>query len=427
MRGVAGFQRVRGRQNPNVDLAAALSFALEGPANRRMIVVVTVESPRGRTTLAVPDDLPVQQLLPALVEACRCEQEAGRWSLQARGEGPLAPQQTLKEAGVYRGALLELKAEEPPRRRGGRHLPSWAEVGLYHALTTGTSLRTRARERARVSRPAAAPGPAAAARSATAKHWPPDPDSAIAGAVIQRGLLIAVLGSEPGAGATTVAALLATLFAHLRPDRVAAMDVDVASGSLSLCLTPGRRIPAVDLQSVVAQGRGAGALRQQLVAERHGLLVLPAPILGRGGGKLDQPFYAALLAHLTAWADLAVVDCGPADGAGGRAALVSADIAVVVCDAEEADGRRVEQSLLAARTLCRSVVLVRNRVQRYRAGHDDATQQVAAADHHFALSDEPAAAARLRAAAFEWQAAPKSWRPEVRTLGAALLLDRASV
>ncbi|MDQ6920276.1 MAG: EsaB/YukD family protein [Candidatus Dormibacteraeota bacterium] len=419
-------ERQRGAPEPDADPAPPLSFALEGPANRRMMVVVTVESPRGRTTLAAPDDLPVQQLLPALVEACRCEQEAARWSLRARGEGPLAPEQTLNEAGVYRGAILELKAEEPPTGPARRHLASWAEVGLYHARRTGVSLRARTREKTPNPRPTAAARSTAAPRNAPAERQRPDPDSAISTARFQRGLLIAVLGGERGAGATTVAALLATLLAHLRPDRVTAMDTDVVSGSLSLWLTPGRRIPAADLESAVAQGRGAGALRPQLVGERHGLLVLPAPMLGGGGGKLDQPFYAALVAHLTAWAELAVVDCGAAETAAARASLVAADIAVVVCPPEDPDSRRVEQALQAARTVCRSVVLVTNRVQRSRASNDGRAR-MAGADNHFALSDEPAAAARLRAAAFDWQAAPKSWQAELRALGAALLLDRSSV
>jgi hypothetical protein len=99
-----------------------------------MMVVVTVESPRGRRTLAAPDDVPVEQLLPAFAEACRCEGEASRWSLRPRGEAPLAPERTFEQAGLYQGAILELRAEQPPSGRvGAPHLASWAEVGLYLA------------------------------------------------------------------------------------------------------------------------------------------------------------------------------------------------------------------------------------------------------------------------------------------------------
>jgi hypothetical protein len=98
-----------------------------------MMVVVTVESPRGRQTLAVPDDVPVEQLLPALVEACRCEQLASRWSLRPRGADELAPERTLEESGVYRGSILELRIADPGARPAPRSLPSWGEVGAYYA------------------------------------------------------------------------------------------------------------------------------------------------------------------------------------------------------------------------------------------------------------------------------------------------------
>ena len=234
--------------------------------------------------------------------------------------------------------------------------------------------------------------------------------------MLPRGLLIAVLGCERGAGATTVAALLATLLAQLRSGLVTAVDTDAVYGSLSLCLTPGRRVPAADLHSVVAHGSGTGSLRQQMVAERHGLLVLPAPTLTGGTASFDQPFYAALLAQLTRSVELAVVDCGVADTPGGRAALASADLAVV-CQSEETDRLALERSLLEARSFCQSVMVVSNRVRRSRS-------QGLGADRTVSVSDEPAAAARLRAAAFSWQAGPRSWQGELRALAAALLIDR---
>ena len=83
-----------------------------------MLVVVTVESPRGRITLAAPNDVPVEQLISELVEVCHCEGDGSLWTLRARGEeGALAPGRTLDQCGLYRGAVLELKAEEPPTAR----------------------------------------------------------------------------------------------------------------------------------------------------------------------------------------------------------------------------------------------------------------------------------------------------------------------
>jgi hypothetical protein len=97
-------------------------------------VLVTVESPRGRQTLAIPDDVPLEQLLPALVEVSGCEGKASRWSLRPRGEGALDPERTLSQNGLYQGAIVELLAEEPlPGMAQGRRLASWGEVASYHA------------------------------------------------------------------------------------------------------------------------------------------------------------------------------------------------------------------------------------------------------------------------------------------------------
>jgi cellulose biosynthesis protein BcsQ len=418
-----------------------------------MMVVVTVESPRGRLTLAVPDDVPVEQLLPVLVAACRCEQMASRWSLRPRGASELDGERTLEESGVYRGAILELQVGEPLARPAQRSQPSWGEVGAYHARrVAGAAWRVGSNslpERlgalgalgaggwSRISRPSRprsarelfpAPTPRNPAhRAVSTPARATESDRAIAAAILERGLLIAVLGRERGAGASTVAALLATLLARLRGDRVVAVDTDPLSASLSLSLSPSRRVRAAELLSAVAPG-GTGSLNQHLVREQHGLFVLPAPILAGTGAaaRLDQAAYTALLAQLTRSAELAVVDCGVADVPGGRAALASADLAVIVSRADELEGRRLGQIVQAARASCRSVVVLVNRSRRPRQART-ARANLTGADHTVWLSDEPAAAARLRAAAFSWEAAPRSWHGEVRALAAALLIgERAT-
>jgi hypothetical protein len=97
-------------------------------------VLVTLESPRGRQALAVPDDVPVEQLLPALVEVTGCEGKADRWSLRPRGEGALDRERSLSQNGLYQGAVVELRAEGPqPGMAQRRRLASWGEVASYHA------------------------------------------------------------------------------------------------------------------------------------------------------------------------------------------------------------------------------------------------------------------------------------------------------
>jgi hypothetical protein len=98
----------------------------------------------------------------------------------------------------------------------------------------------------------------------------------------------------------------------------------------------------------------------------------------------------------------------------------------VICRAEDVDSSRLEQSLLAARASCRSVVVVVNRIRhsRYSRGAPSQVAPLEGADHTLSLSYEPAAAARLRAAAFGWETAPRSWQAEVRALASVLLVNR---
>jgi hypothetical protein len=70
-------------------------------------------------------------------------------------------------------------------------------------------------------------------------------------------------------------------------------------------------------------------------------------------------------------------------------------------------------------------VTVVNGTRRPRLGQG-ASAKVPGADQTVSLSYEPAAAARVRAAAFSWETAPRSWRAEVRALAIALLVERGA-
>jgi hypothetical protein len=357
-----------------------------------MMVPVTLESPRGRLTLAVPDDAPVEALLPELVEACGCEEEGFRWSLRARGGPVLNPSFGLEQNGVYRGAILELLPGQPWRRGEA----SWAEVLVDRGARALASLRpTRAGDTA-----------AAASRRAVAEATVPTP------------LLLAVLATEREAGATTVAALLGIVLARLRRERVAAVDADPRHATLSQSLAEGRR-PATAELVAAASPAGRASLLSQLVAGPHGLLVLPAPLPDGAEAHLEQALYAALLAQLSRAVVIAVADCGPADQGPGRAVLASADLGVLVCRPDELDGGAVEERVRRLRRSCRSVVAVANRAR-------SKPPAVPGADATLALSDEARAAAGLRGGTFAWAAAPPSWQVEVPALAAALLTGRGA-
>ena len=314
-------------------------------------VLVTVESPRGRQTLAMPDDVPLEQLLPALIEVSGCEGRAERWWLRPRGERELDPERSLGQNGLYQGAVLQLLAEEPQAAlAGGKRLASWSEVASYHARMAVDLAWQSSRGRA---------WPRLLPRAA-------DMDAPIAGAILERGFLVAVLSQERGEGATTVTALLATLLARLRSDVVTAVDAAAA------------------------------------------------------GAEANPDAFFAELRRTT---DLAIVDCGVSSARASRAALAHADLQVVVSRAPTGAAPWWERNARPGRSSRQPVVAVINRTQRSRLGRA-APPSLPGADRTLSLTDEPAAAARLEAGAFSWESAPRSWQADVRALARALLAER---
>jgi hypothetical protein len=299
----------------------------------------------------MPDDIPLQQLLPALVEVSGCEGRAERWSLSPRGEQELNPERSLGQNGLYEGAILELRAEDPqPALAGGKRLASWSEVASYHARMAVDLAWQSSHRRA---------WPRLLPRSA-------DMDGPIARATLERGLLVAVLSQERGDGATTVAALLATLLARLRSDLVT----------------------AIDAATTVAEA--------------------------------DPDAFFAELRRTT---DLAIVDCGVPGARASRAALAHADLRVVVSRARAGAAPWWERNAGPGRSSPQPVVAVVNRTQRPRLGRA-APPPLPGADRTLSLTYEPAAAARLEAGEFSWGSAPRSWRADVRALATALLVER---
>jgi hypothetical protein len=72
-------------------------------------VLVTVSCSGSRTDLALPDDSPIEALIPVLVARCVPEPRPwSRWALSEPSGPPLPPAPTLGEAGVLDGAELEL-------------------------------------------------------------------------------------------------------------------------------------------------------------------------------------------------------------------------------------------------------------------------------------------------------------------------------
>src|SRR5260370_6339810 len=80
--------------------------------SRRLLV--SVDSPSGRHTLAVPEDARIEDLVPSLVEVCESSSDSRGWSLAPMGEAPFTGEQTLGQRGLFRGAVLVLAAPLQP-------------------------------------------------------------------------------------------------------------------------------------------------------------------------------------------------------------------------------------------------------------------------------------------------------------------------
>jgi hypothetical protein len=362
-----------------------------------MTIVVTVESPRGRLTIRIPDDVPVEQLLPDLLDSTGCQPGSGRWSLVPRGGDALDRERTLRQSGLYQGAILQLRAEDPgPGLATPRPPAPWAEIAsLQLRRAGGWAWRAGGQARLPVTKETGA-----AIRNPR-RPVSGDLDGGLASALAEPGLVIAVLSEEQGAGATTVTALLATLLPRLRQAPVAAVDTEGPSGRLSLYLTPADRQPATHA--------------------RDGLRLLPAPVPAGPADAEGEAAYDALFAQLGRLGGLAVVDCGLPASLGARATLARADVCVAVSRAPGAAAGWTDLTAGLKRRPDQRLVAAVNRAGRPAPGRPR-RDTVAAAEGTLSLTYEPAAASRLRAGVFSWEDAPRSWKAEVRALAETLLV-----
>ncbi|HXM55522.1 MAG TPA: EsaB/YukD family protein, partial [Candidatus Dormibacteraeota bacterium] len=242
-------------------------------------VVVTVQGPEQSAELQLPGDRPVAELLPLLVDVCAGGQhaEGACWELAPLGGLGFDPARTLHEVGVMDGSLLHLRdaglvfepaADDgllpqertrfvlPPRvalvdrvadvvRSALRPVPWTEQVPAYQPqpgqIVNPSSLTVRsgpgATERARLSW-----------RSTDYLYRL---DEAIVAPQLYRCATIAVMSPKGGVGKTTLTALLGGLFAHLRRDRIVAVDSNPDFGSLGRCLTPTHDIFVDDVLEVI--------------------------------------------------------------------------------------------------------------------------------------------------------------------------------
>jgi MinD-like ATPase involved in chromosome partitioning or flagellar assembly len=345
-------------------------------------MLISLDHGHRRLSLSVPGDLPVESLVPLLVDACGADASA-TWALVPRGDTPLRPGQTLREAGMWPGALLALRATDAGERRPPR--AGWPLAGAREAWHAADRIDRLER--------------------------------AIAAAPWEAGVVITVASLRPQAGATTITALLAVLLARVLRRPPLAIDAGLETRALSRHLAPQVRLRSETYLDVVA-----GRLRLGDLATTgqgpYGVALLPAP--EHRGATPDATACAALVARLKARGLVVLVDCPTGFATPwGQAAWAAADQFVLV-----ADGRAGDLSALApaASSLTAAGIpigVVSNRA-RLRARTIRAAAALGLTGPTVGIADDPMAAAQLRAGLLTWEAAPPGWRIATAELAASL-------
>jgi MinD-like ATPase involved in chromosome partitioning or flagellar assembly len=238
---------------------------------------------------------------------------------------------------------------------------------------------------------------------------------------------IAVISPKGGVGKTTISALLGTLFADLRSDRVVAVDTNPDFGSLGRSLVPDHQLYLDELLEVLnKRSLTVTGLDSTLGRAAHGLMVIPAPDDPARMGRLGEDAYARAIKRLQELVGIIVLDCGTGlqDGA-VRAALELADQLVLVSDADPATAQLVADAgrLLEERDL--PILLVVNKLPERHLRLDVAAfaAGVPSAVGLVTLPQADEAAARLSQGKFDWRNAPAGWQTGIRELATTLVGD----
>jgi len=398
----------------------------------------------------------IPELLPLFVEPGDAVQEA--WALGPLGGDPLSPTVTLAEVGVLEGSILRL---EPAARWEPAVAPSPL---LLAPLDDG--LRPQERTQAQLPGRLGVLGRAGAAFGRVVAPdrpglpqdtWEFEPGQAVPAAILmangsgplerfragwrdsdyerqldrairlprlRRCVTIAVMSPKGGVGKTTLTALLGGLFAHLRRDRIVAVDSNPDFGSLGRCLTPTHDIFVDDVLEVIDSPElTATALDTHLGRAMHGLMVLPAPTDPDRMGHLDQEAYTRVLRKLQDLVGMVILDCGTGlHDPASRAALHLADQVVLVTDADPATASLVAEAAALIKREGVPIWLVINKMPSVRSR----LKLLALEDYvpfvrgMLVLAADNRSAHRVAGGTFDWNDAPGSWRRSLRELAAVL-------
>lgn len=379
---------------------------MSAAADRRL--TVSVESPAGIHTLAVPLDSRLEDLLPAIVQACEGRVDASGWRLAPKGEAPLEGSSTIRDSRLFPGAVLVLSA--PDIEAASSAVVATAERGDDLPTPPASDLAGRLKARLRPAEPAAAidrTGEAAYLHLL---------DAAIVAARTGASTVVAVMSAHPGAGTTTVTALLATLLSGLRGDRIAIVDANPESGALSHWMSPDSGASRDGHRSLFDAAVTPDQVQAALVSAGTGLWVLPISADQAGARTADAAAWRRLIQHLRHLHNTVIIDCGAGvQRAASQAALEVADHAVLVYKPQAGDVASLAPTINVIRGRGPTVVVVANQARRRArlTQSADGVQQVT-------IAYEKAPALRLKTRGFSWRQAPASWQESVRELAATL-------
>jgi MinD-like ATPase involved in chromosome partitioning or flagellar assembly len=372
-------------------------------------LLVTVQSSSGRRILEVPEDAPVDDLVPSLVEVCEAGSDPTGWRLAPLGEAALAGDETLGRCGLYPGAVLVLTA---PDQQGKTEPQPDAHPASDVGRGLGARLRSRGLAPVAIASAAAPPNIDRISDADYLRLL----DAAIAAPASGASMVVAVMSAHAGAGTTTITALLATLLGSLRNEQVGAVDASPGSGALSHWMAPESSLSADAYGSLFEPSLTPEQVRRALVPIERGLALLPAPS-DPGQQSGDDAAWTRLIQHLRHLHNIVILDCGAGfQRAVSRAALDAADHVVLVSKASPGELDKLGPVIESIQRVGRTAVVVVNQVPRRSR-----VRASAAGVQQITLAFEPQPAQRLKTRGFSWSEAPYSWQEAMRELAAVLM------
>ena len=438
------------------------------------MIQVTFRYPDGSVRLAAPADVPLGELMPDFLDLAE-QPDGDGWVLGADGAHAYPGERTLAELGLLDGGVLVLHRaprragrrrartappspappppgpqtggeERPLRERTARTLPPKLSRPERSRLAlralAGGRARDKAPEPARSSVPGprtftrpARPSPIGRAREAWRNtDYQHQLDELILAPRLRRCATIAVISPKGGVGKTTTAALLGSLLAFLRRDRVVAVETNPDWGSLGRRLAPDHPVFIDDLLAgpLLDRRLSPTQLDAQLARGPDGLMVAPAPTDPERAKKLDETAYLTLFARLASWSEHSSWTAAPASMTRPPAPRSPGPISSCSCATTSPTpqassprppngSRRIVEPTGAQQ---KSLVVVVNNLRRSSRIDVAALERATAYAHGLTvIPRHERAAARLHGSRFTWNHAPAGWHTPVRELAALLASD----